>query len=72
MVGNEPAVPSPKATLVLRKTCFDCNYHHVCVSCVCRTGDYKYKRGTTGVLGKVVTPLALEVIEESVHTMDTS
>ncbi|XP_075885512.1 proteasome subunit beta type-7 isoform X1 [Nelusetta ayraudi] len=36
------------------------------------TGDYKYKRGTTGVLSSVVTPLALEVVEESVHTMDTS
>ncbi|KAJ4920127.1 hypothetical protein JOQ06_024526, partial [Pogonophryne albipinna] len=37
-----------------------------------RTGDYKYKRGTTGVLSKVVTPLNLEVVEESVLTMDTS
>lgn len=48
------------------------NRQHVCVSSRCRTGDYKYKRGTTGVLSKVVTPLALEVVEESVHTMDTS
>ncbi|XP_077478047.1 proteasome subunit beta type-7 [Stigmatopora argus] len=37
-----------------------------------RTGDYKYKRGTTGVLTKVVTPLNLDVVEESVQTMDTS
>ncbi|XP_032367819.1 proteasome subunit beta type-7 isoform X1 [Etheostoma spectabile] len=36
------------------------------------TGDYKYKRGTTGVLTKLVTPLNLELVEESVHTMDTS
>uniref|UniRef100_A0A3Q0SCH1 proteasome endopeptidase complex n=1 Tax=Amphilophus citrinellus TaxID=61819 RepID=A0A3Q0SCH1_AMPCI len=37
-----------------------------------RTGDYKYKRGTTGVLMKAVTPLDLELLEESVQTMDTS
>lgn len=37
-----------------------------------RTGNYKYKRGTTGVLTKVVTPLDLEVVEETVQTMDTS
>ncbi|XP_026153126.1 proteasome subunit beta type-7 [Mastacembelus armatus] len=37
-----------------------------------RTGDYKYKRGTTGVLTKVVTPLHMELVEESVQTMDTS
>uniref|UniRef100_A0A8C6T430 Proteasome subunit beta n=1 Tax=Neogobius melanostomus TaxID=47308 RepID=A0A8C6T430_9GOBI len=37
-----------------------------------RTGDYKYKRGTTGVLTKVVTPLDLEVVEEIIQTMDTS
>ncbi|XP_031138338.1 proteasome subunit beta type-7 isoform X1 [Sander lucioperca] len=36
------------------------------------TGDYKYKRGTTGVLTKLVTPLNLELVEETVHTMDTS
>ncbi|XP_039636631.1 proteasome subunit beta type-7 isoform X1 [Perca fluviatilis] len=36
------------------------------------TGDYKYKRGTTGVLAKLVTPLNLELVEETVHTMDTS
>uniref|UniRef100_A0A673CXS4 Proteasome subunit beta n=1 Tax=Sphaeramia orbicularis TaxID=375764 RepID=A0A673CXS4_9TELE len=35
-----------------------------------RTGDYKYKRGTTGVLSKTV--LDLEVVEETVQTMDTS
>lgn len=57
---------------------FENHHHHhhlphgVCVSSCCRTGDYKYKRGTTGVLSSVVTPLALEVVEESVHTMDTS
>ncbi|XP_018554681.2 proteasome subunit beta type-7 isoform X2 [Lates calcarifer] len=37
-----------------------------------RTGDYKYKGGTTGVLTKVVTPLDLELVDESVQTMDTS
>ncbi|KAG7235522.1 hypothetical protein INR49_002568, partial [Caranx melampygus] len=37
-----------------------------------RTGDYKYKRGTTGVLTKAVTPLDLEVVDETVQTMDTS
>ncbi|CAI5667724.1 unnamed protein product [Oreochromis niloticus] len=36
------------------------------------TGDYKYKRGTTGVLTKAVTPIDLELLEESVQTMDTS
>uniref|UniRef100_A0A3B5R785 Proteasome subunit beta n=2 Tax=Xiphophorus maculatus TaxID=8083 RepID=A0A3B5R785_XIPMA len=36
------------------------------------TGDYKYKRGTTAVLSKCVTPLDLEVVEESIQTMDTS
>ncbi|XP_069573438.1 proteasome subunit beta type-7 isoform X1 [Brachyistius frenatus] len=36
------------------------------------TGDYKYKRGTTGVLTKAVTQLNLDLVEESVHTMDTS
>ncbi|TNN31869.1 Proteasome subunit beta type-7 [Liparis tanakae] len=35
-----------------------------------RTGDYKYKRGTTGVLTK--TTLNLQVVEETVLTMDTS
>nr|ADO27820.1 proteasome subunit beta type-7 [Ictalurus furcatus] len=37
-----------------------------------RTGDYKYKQGTTGVLTKSVTPVQMEVVEESVQTMDTS
>ncbi|KAF7653048.1 hypothetical protein LDENG_00087960, partial [Lucifuga dentata] len=37
-----------------------------------RTGDYKYKRGMTSILTKAVTPLDLEVLQESVHTMDTS
>ncbi|XP_072310184.1 proteasome subunit beta type-7-like isoform X2 [Eucyclogobius newberryi] len=37
-----------------------------------RTGNYKYKRGTTGVLTKVVQPLNLEVVEETIQTMDTS
>ncbi|KAG9265982.1 proteasome subunit beta type-7 [Astyanax mexicanus] len=37
-----------------------------------RTGDYKYKSGTTGVLSKLVIPLQLELMEESVQTMDTS
>ncbi|XP_070706248.1 proteasome subunit beta type-7 [Pempheris klunzingeri] len=37
-----------------------------------RAGDYKYKRGTTGVLTKLVTPLSLELVEETVQTMDTS
>ncbi|XP_004564707.1 proteasome subunit beta type-7 isoform X1 [Maylandia zebra] len=36
------------------------------------TGDYKYKQGTTGVLTKAVTPIDLELLEESVQTMDTS
>lgn len=58
--------------LLLLKTWFKNNHQRLCVSSYCRTGDYKYKRGTTGVLSKVVTPLALEVLEESVQTMDTS
>uniref|UniRef100_A0A672I8D7 Proteasome subunit beta n=1 Tax=Salarias fasciatus TaxID=181472 RepID=A0A672I8D7_SALFA len=37
-----------------------------------RTGDYKYKKGTTGVLKTAVTPLDLELVEESIQTMDTS
>ncbi|XP_061703494.1 proteasome subunit beta type-7 isoform X2 [Syngnathoides biaculeatus] len=37
-----------------------------------RTGDYKYKRGTTSVLTKMVVPFNLEVMEENVQTMDTS
>ncbi|MBN3293869.1 PSB7 protein, partial [Polypterus senegalus] len=37
-----------------------------------RSGSYKYKRGTTGVVTKSVTQLDLEVIDEVVQTMDTS
>ncbi|XP_072310181.1 proteasome subunit beta type-7 isoform X1 [Eucyclogobius newberryi] len=37
-----------------------------------QTGDYKYKRGTTGVLTTVVQLLNLEVVEETIQTMDTS
>ncbi|MBN3324400.1 PSB7 protein, partial [Atractosteus spatula] len=37
-----------------------------------KSGSYKYKRGTTGVLTKAITPLDLEVVEEIVQTMDTS
>ncbi|MFT7817543.1 proteasome subunit beta type-7-like isoform X2 [Arapaima gigas] len=37
-----------------------------------RAGSYRYKQGTTGVLTKAVTPLDLEVVEETVQTMDTS
>ncbi|KAM3600380.1 uncharacterized protein V6R79_022557 [Siganus canaliculatus] len=36
-----------------------------------REGQYKYKPGTTAVLTKTVTPLLLDVVEESVQTMDT-
>ncbi|XP_018588304.1 proteasome subunit beta type-7 isoform X1 [Scleropages formosus] len=35
-------------------------------------GSYRYKQGTTGILTKAVTPLDLEVVEETVQTMDTS
>ncbi|XP_051892902.1 proteasome subunit beta type-7 [Pristis pectinata] len=37
-----------------------------------RQGNYKYRRGVTGVLTQSVTPLELEMVEEVVHTMDTS
>ncbi|XP_067825800.1 proteasome subunit beta type-7 isoform X1 [Heptranchias perlo] len=37
-----------------------------------RQGNYKYKKGITGILTEMVTPLELEVVEEVVHTMDTS
>ncbi|MBN3276244.1 PSB7 protein, partial [Polyodon spathula] len=37
-----------------------------------RSGSYKYKRGTTGVLSKNIIPLDLELVEEVVQTMDTS
>ncbi|XP_005987395.1 proteasome subunit beta type-7 isoform X1 [Latimeria chalumnae] len=42
------------------------------VEAVYESGSYKYKRNTTGVLTETVTPLELEVVEESVQTMDTS
>lgn len=35
-----------------------------------KEGQYKYKQGTTAVLTKTVTPLTLDVVEESVQTMD--
>nr|XP_033816940.1 proteasome subunit beta type-7 [Geotrypetes seraphini] len=35
-----------------------------------RSGSYKYKRGTTGILKEKIIPL--EVVEETVQTMDTS
>ncbi|XP_072908677.1 proteasome subunit beta type-7 [Hemitrygon akajei] len=37
-----------------------------------RQGSYKYRRGVTGVLTQTITPLELEMVEEVVHTMDTS
>ncbi|KAJ3605852.1 hypothetical protein NHX12_027895 [Muraenolepis orangiensis] len=37
-----------------------------------RTGDYKYKKGTTAVLTTLVTPLHLETVGEHIQTMDTS
>ncbi|XP_041481245.1 proteasome subunit beta type-7-like [Lytechinus variegatus] len=37
-----------------------------------RQGNYTYKRGTTGVLKKTVTPLKLDVTETRVESMDTS
>ncbi|XP_078082633.1 proteasome subunit beta type-7 [Mustelus asterias] len=37
-----------------------------------RQGNYKYRRGITGFLTEKVAPLELEVVEEVVHTMDTS
>ncbi|KAM4630149.1 proteasome subunit beta type-10 [Polymixia lowei] len=36
-----------------------------------REGQYRYKVGTTEVLTKTVTPLTLDVVDESVQTMDT-
>ncbi|XP_034017128.1 proteasome subunit beta type-10 [Thalassophryne amazonica] len=36
-----------------------------------REGQYKYQPGTTAVLTKTVTPLTLDVVDESVHIMDT-
>uniref|UniRef100_UPI00398E7AD6 proteasome subunit beta type-7-like n=1 Tax=Pristiophorus japonicus TaxID=55135 RepID=UPI00398E7AD6 len=37
-----------------------------------RQGNYKYKRGITATLTESVNPLQLDVVEEVVHTMDTS
>ncbi|XP_073446810.1 proteasome subunit beta type-7 [Dendrobates tinctorius] len=37
-----------------------------------RTGNYKYKKGTTGVLSEKITHFSLDVMEESVQTMDIS
>ncbi|XP_041049547.1 proteasome subunit beta type-7 [Carcharodon carcharias] len=37
-----------------------------------RQGNYKYRRGITGFLTETVAPLELEIVEEVVHTMDTS
>ncbi|KAG8447860.1 hypothetical protein GDO86_015099 [Hymenochirus boettgeri] len=37
-----------------------------------RTGNYKYKRGTTGVLSEKITQFKMDVMEESVQTMDIS
>ncbi|KAG7498757.1 proteasome subunit beta type-7-like [Solea senegalensis] len=36
-----------------------------------REGQYRYKPGTTAVLTKTVTPLTLDVVDESVKVMDT-
>uniref|UniRef100_A0A673IEA9 Proteasome subunit beta n=1 Tax=Sinocyclocheilus rhinocerous TaxID=307959 RepID=A0A673IEA9_9TELE len=36
-----------------------------------REGMYRYKPGTTAVLTKTVTPLTLDVVDESVQVMDT-
>uniref|UniRef100_A0A8C1U4P2 Proteasome subunit beta n=1 Tax=Cyprinus carpio TaxID=7962 RepID=A0A8C1U4P2_CYPCA len=36
-----------------------------------REGTYRYKPGTTAVLTKTVTPLPLDVVDESVQVMDT-
>uniref|UniRef100_A0A3B4BGS1 Proteasome subunit beta n=1 Tax=Periophthalmus magnuspinnatus TaxID=409849 RepID=A0A3B4BGS1_9GOBI len=33
-------------------------------------GDYRYKRGTSAVLTKTITPLSLELVEESIQAMD--
>lgn len=48
-------------------------YMFFCLS-VClfsREGQYRYKPGTTAVLTKTVTPLSLDVIDQSVQVMDT-
>ncbi|KAM9414724.1 proteasome subunit beta type-7-like [Salvelinus alpinus] len=36
-----------------------------------KEGQYKYKPGTTAVLTKTVTPLPLDVVDESIQLMDT-
>lgn len=36
-----------------------------------RGGKYIYKQGTTPVLTKTITPLNLDVVEESVQMMDS-
>lgn len=36
-----------------------------------REGNYRYKPGTTAVLSKTVTPLTLDVVDETVQLMDT-
>ncbi|XP_008300975.1 proteasome subunit beta type-10 [Stegastes partitus] len=36
-----------------------------------REGQYRYKPGTTAVLTKTVTPIALDVVDQSVQVMDT-
>lgn len=36
-----------------------------------KEGQYRYKRGTTAVLTKTITPISLDVVDESVQTMDT-
>ncbi|MED6237299.1 hypothetical protein ATANTOWER_022238 [Ataeniobius toweri] len=37
-----------------------------------REGQYRYKPGTTAVLTKTETLLSLDVVDESVHMMDTA
>ncbi|XP_075040818.1 proteasome subunit beta type-7 [Mixophyes fleayi] len=37
-----------------------------------RTGNYKYKKGTTGVLSEKITHFNLDMMEECVQTMDIS
>uniref|UniRef100_A0A8C8MAC7 Proteasome beta subunit C-terminal domain-containing protein n=1 Tax=Oncorhynchus tshawytscha TaxID=74940 RepID=A0A8C8MAC7_ONCTS len=36
-----------------------------------KEGQYKYKPGTTAVLTKTVTPLPLDIVDESIQLMDT-
>ncbi|XP_036411012.1 proteasome subunit beta type-10 [Megalops cyprinoides] len=37
----------------------------------CKQGSYRYKPGTTAVLTEKVTPLSLDIVDESVQLMDT-